>query len=171
MLDENTGQLVARWAIRIAVACYVLRVGVELRGRKFELWIAPIWTVGFCFFLVHLFFVFDAFHDWSHSAAVEFTAEETQRIVGIRRGEGVWVNYVFAVVWLLDCGRLWVGRSREGPRKRGVDLAVHTFFAVMMFSATVVFGPAVYLGLAPLVACFWFVCWKSRLSFGNDELN
>ena len=171
MGDEQLGQQLARWAIRIAVALYVWRVASELRQRRsvIDSWIPSrgiviIWSAGCVMYLIHVALAFDAFHDWSHDAAVEFTAVETERMVGIRRGEGVWVNYVFSLIWIIDCARLTRAWHRGEPTVGWQDWLVHTFFAGIVFSATVVFGPPVYRWLAILVAIVWLAAWRPPLS-------
>lgn len=150
-------QDLARWTIRVSVACYVVSVTARLHGRH-RIATRPIvmlWVTGCVFYLVHMLLAFHAFHDWSHRDATRFTAEETYRMTGIRRGDGIWVNYLFAVVWIADCFRLDNSRRRFVATSRRVDAAITIFFALMMFSATVVFGPPLYRVLFVPLALLW----------------
>jgi hypothetical protein len=119
-----------------------------------------LWVVGCIAYLAHIGLAFHAFHQWSHQAAVEFTADETRRLTGIRNGEGVWANYVFAFVWIGDCFRLArIRRPDRAPHGGSgvvtLGAVIDCFFALMMFSATVVFGPTVYrVFFVPLII-FW----------------
>ncbi|TWU06259.1 hypothetical protein [Stieleria varia] len=166
MLDSPLGQELARWAIRIAVLCYVARVGLDLRNLHHDrlppgravVW---VWSLGCAMYLLHVFLAFVAFHNGSHAAAVEFTAIETERVVGVRRGEGVWVNYFLAVVWSADVIRLMRCRCRDRVASIALTRAVHGFFAVMMFSATVVFGPGYYRWLFGIVVMVWLAVWMT----------
>lgn len=173
MGDEHLVQQLARWAIRVAVTMYVCRIARELYERNdlAARWIPSravlLFSVAGCgFYLIHVALAFEGFHDWSHDAAVRFTAEETQRVLGIERGEGVWVNYAFTLIWIADCIRLALARHRDLPTKLWHDGTIHVVFAGMMFSATVVFGPSIYRWLALPVAVIWFAAW--RASSGRD---
>src|SRR5437868_5813694 len=57
------------------------------------------WVAGCGFGLVHAVFVFALFN-WSHAAAVA----HTEQVSGF--GGGVFVNYVFLAVWVLDAAWL-----------------------------------------------------------------
>ena len=166
-------QEIARWAIRVSVICYVLNVTSRIRRRdrvpsRAEL---TLWVAGCIAYLAHVLLAFHAFHDWSHQAAVQFTADETQRLIGIRNGEGVWANYIFAVVWIADCFRLTRRRRRDiaTSEKLGdvtLDAVIDCFFA-LMFSATVVFGPTVYRVLFVPLVFFWIWLWCRREKSNN----
>lgn len=100
-------------------------------------WLARwLWTLGFAALIVHLAFAFGLGHGWSHAAAVEHVRE-----VG-GYGEGIVVNYLFAVVWLAEVGWWWVNPSGRANRPRWVAVAVHGFLVFVVVNATVVFGPA-----------------------------
>lgn len=157
-------QELARWAIRVSVVCYALRVTEQIwrPARIASQFTVYVWWTGCLFYLAHMILSFHAFHDWSHDLAVEFTADETARLFGIRRGEGVWVNYFFAVVWAVDCVRILRSRRHQVPTSRSIDTAISLFFAVMMFSATVIFGPSVYTWILIPVSALWIGLWLRR---------
>lgn len=73
-------------------------------------------------------------HGWSHAAAYRHTAEAG----GF--GAGVYVNYLFAAVWLADAAWMWAAPTAYRHRPRWVGVAVHGFLAFIVFNATVVFG-------------------------------
>ena len=157
-------QELARWAIRIAVACYLLRVTLRLRfsSPTPSILSLVLWITGCIAYLIHVLLAFHAFHGWSHDAAVQFTADETERVVGVHRGEGVWVNYVFAFIWVADCIRLARSHLRKTTTLKQIDAFVDVFFALMMFSATVIFGPHYYRVLAVPIIAFWLWLWSRR---------
>lgn len=101
------------------------------------------WALGWLMFAVHVALAFDLGHGWSHRAAFEHTA----RTAGV--GEGVYVNYLFGLVWLADA--VWLAAWPDGyaRRPRWVGWAVHGFLAFITFNATVVYGtgPARWLGV------------------------
>ena len=159
MDQEFLLELCMIWTIRLAVAAYLFRISMIL-GRKSskvsatERW---IWTVGAAFSVAHLVFAFSHVHGWSHEHAVQHTAEATERMIGIKNGQGVWVNYVFTIVWLADCLRLWRLSGQESHGSRWLDRVIHGFLAFVVLNATVVFGPPVYryLALPCAVGLIW----------------
>ena len=163
--SDHLGEAVLRGSIQLAVVCYLVRVAILLRGRQSE-WPTvaecAVWTLGCAFYLIHLYAAFAHVHFWSHAAAVQHTAEETARVTGIRRGDGVWVNYVFTIIWVADCLRLITARLRHQKTNRRINRGTQIIFAFIVFNATVVFGPAVYRWLLlPVVAILW---WMHRLA-------
>ncbi len=156
MIDQQMGESVMLWSIRIAVLLYLLRVALVLRNRhrtrvpsSRECW---LWTIGCFSYVIHVILAFHFVHDWSHDQAWQHTAVETDRMTGIGRGEGLWVNYLFTVVWLADVLRLWTANRRGRAMNRKLSLLVHAFFGFIVFNATVVFGAAIYRYLAIPVA-------------------
>lgn len=89
-----------------------------------------------------------------HAAAIEHSA----RTAGV--GWGVYVNYLFAVVWLTDSLWLTAATRSYARRPRWVGWMVHGFLAFIVFNATVVYGePATRLAgvawFAILGASWW----------------
>ena len=159
MIDQATGESLLVWTIRLSLACYLARLFVVARHG----WTARIplkgecvfWTIGCAFYLVHVACAFAFAHDWSHANAIEHTAIETQRITGVRRGEGLWVNYLFTLVWFADTARIGIAHLRQRPTNRKTDIAVHAFFGFIFFNATVVFGPSGYRWAAVVVVAIY----------------
>ncbi|GIW82164.1 MAG: hypothetical protein KatS3mg105_3971 [Gemmatales bacterium] len=77
---------------------------------------------------------FHFYHDWSHQKAFEHTERES----GF--GAGVFVNYLFLLVWAGDALYWWLAPSRYDERRAWIGFLVHSFLAFIIFSATVVFG-------------------------------
>jgi hypothetical protein len=94
------------------------------------------WTLGVATLGVHFVIAFGVGHGWSHAAAVE----HVRQVGGY--GEGIAVNYLFAVVWLADVAWWWVDADGRQRRPRWVSWTVHGLLAFVVLNATVVFGPA-----------------------------
>ncbi len=91
------------WAIRIAMVLLVAVLSAELRGSKStEPLIVWPWLMGALFAFAHSLGSLMTFHHGSQAAALESTAEQTQQLLGFRFGAGLYVNYLFVVVWLAD---------------------------------------------------------------------
>lgn len=152
-----------RWTARLAVACYVARLLVDVasppspqRNRRS----LAIWTAGCAILWLHIAAVFHFVHGWSHAAAYEHTRRQTLAVTGWDSGAGIYVNYVFAAWWLLDVLAWWT-RS-NWPDRRWTYWATQVFFAFMMFNATVVFGPRGWIVVAALVVIVLAAMWLRR---------
>jgi hypothetical protein len=161
------GELLTRWTIRLALACYVGYVGGCLARCNFSA--RPIarqlWTAGCGLFVLHVACAFHFYHGWSHAAAFESTARETEALLGVRFGAGIYFSYLFGAVWVLDVGRLWAraiptaSRRSRGPRPlvaamqgRWPHALVHAYLFFIAFHGAIVFeaGPTRWVGI---VAC------------------
>ncbi len=145
------GEMLIAWSARVVVAFYLLRLAFDVLVAdpvRRDRWARWAWTVGFVVYLVHVALAFQFLHHWSHAAAVEHAARRTFEVVGFEFGAGLYFNYVFTLLWLIDVV-LWWRRSRPG---RMVSPAYYwtmqAIFAFMMFNATVVFGPAFWKWVA-----------------------
>lgn len=69
-----------------------------------------LWTLGCVLLLVHIAIAFHVGHAWSHATAWE----HTQQVGGY--GDGVFVNYAFALIWLADA--VWAWAALESYLRR-----------------------------------------------------
>lgn len=150
-----------RWSVRLAVACVCLRYLFRLRDpqpipARSECW---SWAVGLAFYLAHVALAFHIVHDWSHSAAWQHTAQETARVTGINRGEGVWVNYLFTVIWAMDLARIIRANRIRTATSRRVDTVIGGIFLFICVNATAVFGPAHYRPIAVMAGVLAWIVW------------
>lgn len=165
-------QSIALWTIRLSVVCYVAAVGLKfcvpggipaddarpaLRVRIH----AMLWMLGAILCVVHVVTALGAFHDFSHAESIRHTAEVTQRVVGIRWGGGVYVNYLFTCLWLVDAIRQIRNLNHSGAHTTSVWL--HIFMGFIVFNATAVFGPAWYrwptaVIVAGMIVARWYRC-------------
>jgi hypothetical protein len=98
-------------------------------------------------------FAFQFYYHWSDATAYTATARRTAEVVGLDWGAGLYANYAFTLVWVLDVCWWWFGLDRYEARPRGVAWAVQGFLGFMAFNATVVFGTGAVRWLG-LFACF-----------------
>ena len=157
MLD---GKILTLWTIRAAAALYVASViaWISRRDRSARV----TWTLACLLYQAHVGCAFNFYHHWSHSAAYEDTSRRTAQLLGMSWGGGLYFNYIFTVVWILDVIWWWRGVALYRSRPQWMHASVHTFFAFMFFNATVVFatGPVRWLGLAA-TATLGFIWWQS----------
>lgn len=128
------------------------------RRWSFNWW----WLAGAVLMLVHTFLAFHRVHDWSHAAAIVETARQTRELTGVDWGGGVWLNYLFAFVWLADSAARVLRPQAAAFNSRAYSRALHGFMIFMWFNATVVFGSPP-LQLAGGVAFLGLGClaWRS----------
>jgi hypothetical protein len=133
------------WTARVAVALYLGALLAGTRPRRVDSGPAPrrlladlLWTAAGITFVVHVGLAFQFLHHWSHESAFRHTAERTDQAMGVAVGVGIYVNYVFLLWWVTDLVLLW---GAPGRRTRRYRIALHAFFAFIMFNATFVFGP------------------------------
>jgi hypothetical protein len=174
-VDQITGESLMRWTIRLAIACVFLRFTLRLQaGDRSKL--APpaiecwLWGIGCLAYGCHVILAFQYIHDWSHDHSWQHTADETARLTGIQRGEGIWANYLFTAIWMLDTGRLLRARWRRRPTSQKLDAASCCVFVFMFFNATVVFGPSHYRLLAIPALLVMFLAWRRGRAGRRGEL-
>ena len=127
--------MVAATYLTIWVALTLFVLGEVGRSKGARHWARALSAAGLVLALVHTVLAFDVFHQWSHTDAVLSTAQQTQEVFGIRFGAGVYVNYLFFAVWLLDLV-LW---RPVGAPSRGVWI-LRAFYLLIIFNGAVVFA-------------------------------
>ena len=146
------GQLLTQWTIRLALALYVAWLAGWLcaRGPRWAVASRWVWTAGCALFLVHVACAFHFYHGWSHAAAWEDTARQTQELLGVALGDGIYFSYVFLVLWVADVVWTWsVADPLKTPWPR---VLVHLFLFFIALNGAIVFeaGPTRPVGV---VAC------------------
>jgi hypothetical protein len=155
----SAGELLVRWTVRLALACYFAAVLLRLSERH-----RPArnpWTAGCVAFLLHVATAFQFVHHWSHAEAYADTARQTADLIGLDWGGGLYFNYLFAAVWLADVAWWWLNPNSYLTRPCWVEWLVQGYLAFIAFNATVVFGHGAirWFGLAGclLLAVAWAI--------------
>jgi hypothetical protein len=148
------GEQLTVWTIRVALACYGLSVSAQLLAVGRDSWRRGarwFWTLGCVIYVVHVLVAFHFYHHWSHAALFEHTARRTAEVVGAPVGHGVYVSYLFTVLWMVDAFEWWRGGvTRYAKRSLWFTASLHGFFAFIVFNGTVIFesGPIRWFGIA-----------------------
>jgi len=99
-----------------------------------------LWSLGCFFMIVHLLAAFDIYYDWSHAEALERTRSRSQALTGFDAGWGLYVNYAFVLLWIVDLAWWWkVGNARYRERPKWVMGLIHGFFLFMIFNSAFYF--------------------------------
>lgn len=158
----NSGELLTRMTVWLALTLYVASELVKaIRGGR-EPGAAAWWlkAAGGAFFLGHMVGAFNYFYGWSHAAAYADTARQTKEFSGWDSGSGLYLNYLFALVWMIEliCSRL--RPANHSTRSSAMAWAMRTFILFMIFNGAFVFvrGHLRWFGLLLcmiLVGCWW----------------
>ena len=126
-------------------------------------WAWRVSLAGALLCVVHIVIAFESRHHWSHDAAVQATARQTASVYGVAWGGGVYVNYVFVAVWLME---LWQWRTRPAKyfaRSSAALWGVRAFFFVIIINAAVVFAApshrAAGMALTAALLLAWRLSW------------
>ena len=149
----TSSELVVRASIWLALVGYLAGALHACAPRYGAVWsrVARIlWTLGCAALLVHVISAFHVHYLWSHRTALDETARRTAELTGRATGAGLYLNYLFAVLWALDAAWWWRGLEAYRRRSPIVVVALHGFLFFMVFNGTVVFasGPVRWLGVA-----------------------
>ena len=181
------GQLITLWTIRGSLFLYAVVVLRLLTWPPMHLggncdskeppqtaWVRWTWLVSCLLFLVHVACAFHFYHDWSHTRAVAHTASETERLMGVRFGYGIYFNHLFAAAWLIDAVA-WVGWPEHWRRRSpGLHAALHGYMFFIAFNGAVIFedGPVRVAGIlvTVVVSALLLTRWlKSRQVSNHPE--
>jgi len=172
------GELLTAWTIRLALACYVAYLAGWLvcrsGGSAAAIW-PPlarwIWTLGCGLFVFHVACAFHFYHGWSHAAAFDKTAHETEELLGFRFGEGIYFSYLFLALWIIDVAALWwpfwwparAGQTATGPFASPVRISLHGYLLFIAANGAIVFesGPIRWAGLAACVFLTVLAIWEA----------
>jgi hypothetical protein len=149
----DTGELLTRWTARVAVVLYIAGLAMRADAPR---WSRLAWTAGCGVYLAHVLCAFGFIHHWSQAEAYAFVAAQTAAVTGLDWGGGLYVNYAFTLVWLVDVCWRWTLR----PPPRWLAWSADAFLAFIVVNATVVFatGFSRWLGIVAcvLLAVIWF---------------
>jgi hypothetical protein len=160
------GDLLVRLSAWLALAVYPAGpfgiASTSAAGRRRGRW---IWTAGCALFLLHLVTAFGFTYRWSHAVALQDTARRTAELTGFDSGFGLYLNYLFAALWIADALWWWAKPASYQARSRGGLLLVHGFFLFMIVNGAVVFvqGPLRFLGGIVTAVGLWGV-WRAARS-------
>lgn len=126
------------WTIRLGMIAYFLAV-VELLTARQSNRARLAWTFGALACVAHIALAMHFQHHWSNAAAYAEIARQTREMIGLNWGGGLYINYLFALVWMADAAWWWIAPYSRAARGRWLSWLVHGFLAFIIFNATIVF--------------------------------
>jgi hypothetical protein len=134
------------WSITVtiwlALAGYAITVCVMLAGFLKLEWsrrLRAVWTISCGFFVLHVLSAFHYSYHWSHAEAIQSTARQTDELLGMRFGEGLYFSYGFLLLWIADVLFWWQRPELYVSRPGWLLLAVHAYLFFIAFNGAVVF--------------------------------
>ncbi len=134
-------------AVRITIGLAMGLVGLSWiclctagQSRRWSSAARLFWTLGFACYAAHVAVAFATYHHWSHARAAWHTGYRTWEMTGWFWPGGIWINYLFTLLWMGDVIYWWSGLDRYARRPAWLRWFVHAFFAFMIFQAGVVFA-------------------------------
>ncbi len=149
------GELVVRWSVWLAVVCLpVAAFGPALPEGRTDRLGRAVSTAGCLAFVVHVAAAFHVRYGWSHAVAVAETARQAAERTGVAAGAGIWLNYLFALLWCVDVALWWHDPAARRRRPFARHAWLFGFLLFILFNGAVVFvdGPLRWLGLAATLA-------------------
>ena len=129
-------------SIDAAVVLYAAAISVRLYWRNgCQDGLARLaWSAGCILYITHVVCAFTAFYCWSHSVAYRETARQASEFFPGTGGGGLYLNYLFTAVWLIDASAWWRGLAAYRGLPRRVQWPTQTFLAFMIFNGAAVFA-------------------------------
>lgn len=168
------GPIITIWTIRVAIALYGAATASLLLADGRSAWRMAarwLWTAGCGIYVIHVLVAFHVYHHWSHTAVLEHTARRVGEVIGTPFGEGVYVSYLFTILWVVDCADWWrAGLERYAARPRWLTCLLHGFFAFIVFNGTVVFeqGPIRWFGGGLFAVLAVLLAWRLARTKGRE---
>jgi hypothetical protein len=157
----NPGEWLTRGTIWLALSLYCAAEVAMAKHQGCARIAKSRWlnTMGAATFLGHVACAFHFYHHWSHSAAHAETARQSAELTGWNSGDGLYVNYFFALVWTGDVIWSWARPMKYSRRSHWVSRLVRGFFFFMIFNGAVVFAPEPMRWYGLLLSIILVVCW------------
>lgn len=121
------------------------------------------WGFGAICSLVHAVITMGHYHDWQHGLAFADTARQTKELLGAEVGYGIYFNYVFVLLWLIDA--TWMVAAPENYRRRWrwIGYTIHGYLLFIAFNGAVVFADG-HVRWISLLAIVGIVLVRASLS-------
>ena len=148
------------WMVWLSLAAFAMG---EIGKSRRSAWAWSTYATGAILLVIHILLAMAVRHNWSNAAAVEATARHTNDMFGLAWGGGVYVNYVFAAIWIAE---LFVWRQWPDGyalRPGWIKWSLRLFYFVIIVSAAVIFatGWRRWVGAAIVLSLIWS-WWPAR---------
>ena len=159
----ETGEFLTRATIWITIVAYTAGsvAFATARGRlRWDSATRVLWTIAVISLIGHFISAYQFYHHWSHESAYVDTARQTDEVIGLNWGGGLFINYALLIIWTIDVSWWWLrGLNSYRARPWPLVAAWHGFLIFILFNAMVVFknGPTRWVGL--IIFLILFISW------------
>ena len=136
----NAALFITIWLALVAFVAAEAGRRTALSGRTPPPWLTPVSYTGLTLLVIHIAIAFGVRHAWSHDAAWHATAAQTAAVYGLNWGGGVYVNYLFALVWAIDAWLWQKSPDRAAGRPPALRWMLRLFYGVIILNAAVIFA-------------------------------
>ena len=154
-MSIELGQQISLWAVRLALLFWFLFAFSRIvdRSRLQDVKLRGLWTMATVLYAIHVLTAFAYFHEWSHEAAVQHTADRTHEFIGIHWGGGIWFNHFFTVLCTIEMVTWWVRPQAINGRAIRMSWMVYGYCLFIIFNAAIVFvaGPTRWINTVALL--------------------
>ncbi len=121
--------------------------------------------------IVHVVAAFHFRHDWSHASAVAHTARETYELLGWEFGLGVYFNYLFVAIWLVDALWWWLAPTQYESRHHWLSSMVHAYLLFIVINGCIVFEAGITRWAALLAIAMLLVRMARHRNLSSEQLH
>ena len=149
--------------IWLALVCFVAAESGKrfaVRRRVLPRWTTPVSALGIALLLTHIALAFHVKYDWNHAVAVRETARQTSATFGLDWGGGVYINYLFALVWAIDSWWWHTHPAEAAARPAALRWALRIFYLTIVFNGAVVFVPGLHRWLGAALTLWLIWIWR-----------
>jgi hypothetical protein len=105
-------------------------------------WAWWIWLAGAVLCAVHMTIAMGAHYGWDHERAVHETAVRAATVYGFAWRGGLYVNYLFLLVWIGEIAWWTLSPQSYATRPAAIRHTLWIFYVIIVFNAVVVFATA-----------------------------
>ena len=163
LLNMETGEFLTRATIWATIVAYAAGSVVFALARGRSRWDSAtriLWTIAVVSLIGHFICAYQFYHHWSHQSAYLDTARQTDEVVGLNWGGGLFINYALLIIWTIDVSWWWLrGLNSYRTRPWPVVAAWHGFLIFILFNAMVVFKDGVTRWAGVIISLILFISW------------
>ena len=141
-----------RGTMILATVAWAVGEALMRRSPRCDRWARAIWTMGLALAVTHVVLAFHFVYAWDHEAAVAATVRQTVEVVGWAWRGGIYVNYMFLTLWLVDTSWWWAAPASHASRSTRMENTRRALFTFMFLNGAVVFASGIgrLVGIASL---------------------
>ena len=155
--------------IWIALALFVAGEFEPRISRSLQPVARGLFLLGALTCVVHIVLAMSNVHGWHHVAAIEATAEQVNAVYGVRWGGGLYVNYVFAAVWIADAMQRVLSPAAAARRSSWLVWTLRAFYCVIIVNAAVIFATPERRWMGIVICVSLAIAWAGKAHMKERE--